>query len=173
MKIFSTLTLLVCLMCVTSVQGFFDSVFKALGIPAIVTGLKDVFDGKNVIKTIGNTVNQLANDSVLGQTIQVVHQAGGDPIKTVTGFINKTPTGEVINSILSAEQVSDAVPMEEAAPSPTPDIPDSLYVLIGKALFTMVQWVAMYWLFSRFIAIAKKSSTSLANEYTPIVDQEV
>jgi len=66
--------------------------------------------------------------------------------------------------------------MEEAAPSPTPDIPDNLFVLIGKALFTIAQWVAIYWLFSwlftRFIA-AKKSSTSIAHEYTPIVDQEV
>ena len=168
-------------MCVTSVKSFsfgdlFDSVIRFTGIKAVANGATKLINGENFIQTVTDTVNEAANDTILGQTINAVVQGGGNPVKTVTGFYNKTPTGQLINTILSAEQVSDAVPMEEAAPSPTPDIPDNLFVLIGKALFTIAQWVAMYWLFSwlftRFIA-AKKSSTSLAHEYTPIVDQEV
>ncbi len=165
MKIFSTLSFLICLMCITSVKGFLSDFFngigkafesvgdviaKGTGINTVANGIVDLFSGKNVGDVIKNGINQFANESFTGQ---IIHAISDQPAK-----------------ILSAEQVSEAVPMEEAAPSPTPDVLDNLYVLIGKASFTIAQWVAIYWLFSRFIA--KKSSTSLAHEYTTIVDQE-
>jgi hypothetical protein len=166
MKIFSTLSFLICLMCITSVKGtpfdnFINGIGKAFesvgdviaqgtGIKTVANGIVDLFSGRNVGDVIKNGINQFANESFTGQ---IIHAITNQPSK-----------------ILSAEQVSEAVPMEEAAPYPTPDVLDNLYVLIGKASFTIAQWVAIYWLFSRFIA--KKSSTSLAHEYTPIVDQE-
>ena len=165
MKIFSTLSFLICLMCITSVKGDFlgignfinsvvDSAIKATGIKAAVNGIVGLVNGQSVGDVITNTITQLAHDSVAGQ---IAHAISDQPVK-----------------ILSAEQVSEAVPMEETAvPSPTPDVLDNLYVLIGKASFTIAHWVAIYWLYTRFIA-AKKSSTSLGNnEYTRIVDQEV
>jgi hypothetical protein len=133
-------------------DDFVNSFIRITGIPALVNGVGAVINGGNVLDVVKGTINQLANDSVVGQ---IAHGISGQPAK-----------------ILSAEQVSEAVQMKEATPSLTPDIPDTLYVLIGKALFTMAQWVAIYWLYTRFIA-AKKSSTSPPNEYTPIVDQEV
>jgi len=127
-----------------------DFVGKISGINTAVNSIKNLVNGQDVGAVITGAINQLANESVAGQ---ITHAIINQPAK-----------------ILSAEQVSEAVPMEEAAPSPTPDVLDNLYVLIGKASFTIAQWVAIYWLFSRFIA--KKSSTSLAHEYSPIVDQE-
>jgi hypothetical protein len=162
MKIFSTLSFLICFMCITSVKGFLnivgnffkdaaDFIAKGTGINTVANGIVGLVSGQNFGDVIKNGINQFANESFTGQ---IVHAITDQPAK-----------------ILSAEQVSEAVPMEEAAPSPTPDVLDNLYVLIGKASFTIAQWVAIYWLFSRFIA--KKSSTSLAHDYTPIVDQEV
>ena len=161
MKIFSTLSFLFCLMCITSVKGDFlgignffnsvvDSAIKATGINTAVTSIVNLVNGQSVGAVITGAINQLAKESLAGQ---ITHAIIDQPAK-----------------ILSAEQVSEAVPMEEAAPSPTPDVLDNLYVLIGKASFTRALWVSIYWLFSRFIA--KKSSTSLAHVYSPLVDQE-